>query len=208
MNFDDIQKTWRSPQNQPSAAQLEKDQLKFLNDLRKRHRGEIIFMIWILSVMSFLTGGFVLHLFRPDPAKPPTDLAREWALIVLLALPWAALGLFYKKFRDHRARHAHPERSIRTSVAALLDDNRTEIERYKWAAWLNAGVILLMPLVVYQLRAAGKAGDEILVPAFVILPLLMLGIFWAMLCYRRRVLYPRQRELQALLVAYDEPKDA
>lgn len=208
MNFDDIQQTWRSPQNQPSAAQLEKDQMKFLNDLRKRHRGEIIFMIWILAVMSFLTGGLVLHLLRPDPATPPTDLAREWAVIVLLALPWAALGLFYKTFREHRARHAHPERSIRTSVAALLDENQTELERHKWAGWVNAAVILLMPLVVYQLREAGKAGDEILVPAFVILPSLMLGIFLAMLWYRRRVLLPRRRELETLLATYNEAEAA
>jgi hypothetical protein len=204
MNFDDIQKTWRSPHNQPSAAQLEKDQMKFLNDLRKRHRGEIIFMIWILALTSFLTGALVLHLLRPDPAKPPTELAREWAVLVLLALPWTALGLLYRKFREHRARHPHPERSIRASVAALLDENRTEVGRYKWVGSLNLIVILLMPLLVHQLRAAGKAGDEILVPAFVVLPVLLLGVFLAMLWYQRRVLLPRQRELEALLLTYGE----
>lgn len=204
MNFDDIQKTWLSPHNQPSAAQLEKDKMKFLNDLRKRHRGEIIFMIWILAVLSFLTGGLVLHLARPDSAKPPTDLAGEWAVLALLALPWAALGVFYKKFREHRARHAHPERSIRASVAALLDDNRVEAERYRWAGRLNVAVVLLMPLLVYQLRVAGKAGDEISIPAFVVAPALLLAICAAMLVYRRRVLLPRQRELEALLATYGE----
>jgi hypothetical protein len=204
MNFDDIQQTWRSPHNRPSAAQLEKDQMKFLNDLRKRHRGEIIFMIWILAVMSFLTGAFVLHLVRPDPARQPTELTQEWAPLVLLALPWMALGVFCKKFREHRARHACPERSIRASVAALLDENRTEAERYKWVGRLNGAVILLLSLLVYQLRAAGKAGDEILVPAFVVVPVLLLGVFLAMRRYQRRVLLPRQRELEALLVAYGE----
>jgi hypothetical protein len=208
MNFDDISKTWRSPHNQPSAAQIEKDKMRFLNDLRKRHRGEIVFMIWILAVLSFLTGAFVLHLFRPDPAKPPTELAREWAALVLLALPWAALGVFYKKFREHRERHASPERSIRASVEALLDDKRVEVERYKWVGLLNVAVVLLMPLLVYQLRAAGKAGDEILVPAFVVLPALMLAICAAMLWYRRRVLLPRQRELEALLITYRETEEA
>ncbi len=204
MNFDDIQKTWRSPHNQPSAAQLEKDKMKFLNDLRKRHRGEIIFMIWILVVLTVLTGGLVLHLVRPDPAKPPTDLAREWGSLALLALPWLCLGVFYKKFREHRARHDRPERSIRASVEALLDDSRVESERYKWVGRLCAAVVLVMPLCVYQLRAAGKAGDEILVPAFVVLPTLMLGIFVALRVYQRRVLLPRQRELEALLATYGE----
>lgn len=208
MNFDDISKTWRSPHNQPSAAQLENDKMKFLNDLRKRHRGEIAFMIWILAVLSFLTGAFVLHLFRPDPAEPLTDLSREWGTIVLLALPWATLGVFYKKFRQHRERHSSPERSIRASVEALLDDKRVEADRYKWAGLLNVAMVLLMPLLVYQLRAAGKAGDEILVPAFVVLPALMLAICAAMLGYRRRVLLPRQRELEALLLTYRETEEA
>ncbi len=204
MNFDDISQTWRSPQNQPSAAQLEKDKMKFINDLRKRHRGQIIFMVWILAVLSFITGTFVFHLFRPDAAKPPTDLSREWGAVVLLALPWLALGVFCKKFREHRARHAHPERSIRASVEALLDENRGESERYKWAGWLNLAVVLLMPLIVWQLRATGKAGDEILTPAFVVLPAMMACVCLAMLWYRRRVLRPRRRELEGLLAAYDD----
>ncbi len=208
MNFDDISKTWRSPHNQPSAARLEKDKMKFLNDLRKRHRGEIVFMIWILAVLSFLTGAFVLHLFRPGSGKPPTDLAGEWAVVALLALPWAAFGVFYKKFREHRARHPRPERSVRASVAALLDEIRTQAERYKWVCWLNFAVALLMPLLVRQLQAAGKAGDEIVAPACVVAPALMLAICAGLLWYLRRVLRPRQLELEALLLAYDETEAA
>ena len=208
MNFDDIGKTWRSPHNQPSAAQLEKDKMKFLDDLRKRHRGEIVFMIWILAVLSILTGAFVLHLFRPDPAKPPTELSREWGTIILLALPWATLAVFYKKFREHRVRHGHPERSIRASVEALLDESRTQSVRYKWAGRLNVAVALLLPLVAYQLRIAGKAGDEIVAPACVVAPMVLLAICAAMLRYRRRVLLPRQQELQALLITYRETEAA
>jgi hypothetical protein len=31
-------------------------------------------------------------------------------------------------------------------------------------------MLLLMPVIVRQLQASGKAGDEIVVPAFVVLP--------------------------------------
>jgi hypothetical protein len=204
MNFDDIQKTWRSPHNQPSAGQLEKDKMKFLNDLHKCHRGESLFMVWILAVLSLLTGILILHLIRPDPEKPPTNLTKEWAVLVLLALPWLCLGVFYSNFRAHRARHPNPDRSIRASVLALLDENETATERYKWVGRLNAAVLLLMPLLVYQLRAAGKAGNEILVPALVLLPLLLLGVFLAMRWYHRRVLLPRRRQLETLLLSYGE----
>ena len=83
-----------------------------------------------------------------------------------------------------------------------------EAERYKWVGRLNAGMLLLMPLLVYQLRAAGKAGDEILVPAFVLLPVLLLGIFLAMRWHQRRVLLPRRREMEALLSTYDETDES
>ena len=49
----------------------------------------------------------------------------------------------------------------------------------------------------------GKAGDEILVPAFVLLPLLMLGVSGGMLWRDRQILGPRQRHLESLLASYD-----
>ena len=204
MNFDDIQKTWQSPHNRPSAAQLEKDKMNFLTDLRKRNRGAVFFMLWILGVLTFLTGRIVLHLLWPDSSIDAIDLTREWAVVPLLALPWLCLLIYFKKYRRYRAAHLNYERSISASVRVLLDENRLARDRQKWTAALSSVMLLLMPLIVYQLRAVGKAGDEILVPAFVLLPALMLGIFLGMLWHHSRVLLPRKRELEALLATYRE----
>lgn len=202
MNFDDIQKTWQSPHNRPDTAQLEKDKMKFLADLRKRNRGAVIFMIWILCVLTFLTGKVGWHLAWPDPAENAIDLSGEWGVILLLGLPWICLLIFFRQYRRYRAANAGCERSLSASVRALLDENRLARERQKWAAILNGLMLLLMPFLVYQLRAAGKAGDEILVPAFVMLPALMLCIWCGMFWHQRRVLLPRKRELEALLATY------
>jgi len=208
MNFDDIRQTWRSAQNQAPAAHLEKEKMKFFTDLRRRRRGAVIFMIWILAVLTTLTVSLGRFVLSPDPAKPPMNLANEWAVIVLLALPWICLGIFYQKYRRHCAAHADYNRSISGSLRGLLDENRLARDRQKWAAILSGVMLLLIPVIVYQLRAAGKAGDEVLVPAFVMLPLLMGAIYLGMAWHRRWVLAPRQRELEGLLAAYNEDDEA
>ena len=139
----------------------------------------------------------------PDPTMDRIEPAREWGFLLLLALPWACLFLFFRRYRQYRARHAGFAQSISASLRALLDENRIARERQKWVAGLWALIMVLMPLLVHQLRAAGKAGDEILIPAFVLLPLLMLGVSGWMLWRDRRVLGPRQRHLESLLASYD-----
>ncbi len=204
MNFDDIQKTWQSPHNRPSAAQLEKDKMKFLTDLRRRNRSAVVFMWVIAAVLTFITGEVLFHLLWPDPSMDTIDLSREWSVVPLLALPWFCIAIFFRKYRRYRGRHPLSEGSISASLRALLDENRLARERHKWAAIAGGVMLVLMPLIVYQLRAAGKAGDEILVPAFVILPAIMLCVFLGAAWHQRRVLDPRKRELEALLQTYQE----
>ena len=204
MNFDEIQQTWLSPQNQPSAAQLETDKMKFLAELTRRRRGSVLFMGWILLVLGFLTTKVLIQLFWPDPSIDRIDLKQEWGVLLLFALPWLGLILFYRQYRRHRTQYQNGDRSIGDSLRALLDENQIAQAQGKWVARLNGAMLVLVPLLVYQLRAAGKAGDEILVPAFVLLPALLLGIHAAMRWHRRHRLQPRQRQLEALLAAYGE----
>ncbi len=206
MNFDDIQQTWNSPSNRPSAGQMERDKMKLLRDLRNRRRGAVVFMVWIFAVLGFITARAVLHLISPDPSSDPIDLSREWSAILLISLPWVGLLVLYRKYRRHRERNRDSGRSIDASVRALLDENRMSRERHRWASWLSLGMLLLMPLVVYQLRAVGKAGDEILLPAFVLLPVIMLAIFIGMRWHDLRVLKPRREALEALLASYENLK--
>jgi len=73
---------------------------------------------------------------------------------------------------------------------------------------IAALLLLSLPLMggmVWQLRAVGKAGDEILIPAFVIYPAyVILTVGWMAWDYSRKT-RPRQKELEGLLADYKQP---
>ena len=204
MNFDDIQKTWQSPHNRPDTAQLEKDKMKFVTDLRRRRRGNLLFLALVFALILFWTVKLGLHIILPDPASKAVDLGREWGVLPFFALPW--LGWLYMvrlHWRQH-VRHPNYDRSIGASVNALLDENSSERRRYKVIAGLLVASAVMLPLIVYQLRSVGKAGDEILIPALVIYPAYVVGVLiWSAVYYRRKLL-PRKRELETLLAGYNQ----
>jgi hypothetical protein len=204
MNFDDIQKTWQSPHNRPDTAQLEKDKMKFVTDLRRRRRGNLLFLALVFALILFWTVKLGLHIILPDPASKAVDLGREWGVLPFFALPW--LGWLYMvrlHWRQH-VRHPNYDRSIGASENALLDENSSERRRYKVIAGLLVASAVMLPLIVYQLRSVGKAGDEILIPALVIYPAYVVGVLiWSAVYYRRKLL-PRKRELETLLAGYDQ----
>ncbi|MBL9211969.1 MAG: hypothetical protein JNL92_16035 [Opitutaceae bacterium] len=177
--------------------------MQLITDLRRRRRGFVLHLSLVVAMLSVVTSLTVRHLLSPDPALDPIDLAREWGALVLLALPWAAAVLFVRQSWRHFAGHPRADHSIRASIRALLDENRLSRIRVKVVALLHGLVLLVLPVVVFQLRAVGKAGDEILVPAFVLWPLLAAGIGGALWYHDRKKLLPRKRELEALLGAYE-----
>jgi hypothetical protein len=205
MNFAEIQNAWQSPHNQPSAAEREKERMNFITDLRRRHRANRIFLSLVLVPLVYFTAKVGLHLFWPDPELDKVDLRREWAIIPFFALPWIGWFAMLRLHRQHRSRSANYERSISASVAALLDENRTERMRYKFISALLITSAIVLPLIVWQLRAVGKAGDEILVPALVIYPAyVLIMLAWFAYTFRKK-LDPRKQELESLLKAYNEP---
>lgn len=208
MNFAEIQTTWQSPQNQPTAAQLEHQKMKFIADLRRRQRGQRIFLCLVLIPLVYITARVVLHLIAPDPALSAVDLDREWALVPFFALPWIGWFIMLRLHLRHRARSRDHEQSISASVAALLDENRTQRTRYKIIAGLLAVSALVLPVIVYQLRAVGKAGDEIMIPALVIYPAYVLLLLTWFTYYFRKKLNPRKQELEALLASYRQMENA
>lgn len=203
MNFAEIEHVWRSPHNRPTAAQLEQDRIKFTADLRRRHRGFVLFMTLVCTGLTIVTGRLAAHWLWARPHAEPVAISREWGALLMLALPWLAVFFFVRQFRRHRLRPAAGAPSISASVRALLDENRLARWRLACVAGLPGTLLLILPLVVYQLRAVGKAGDEILIPAFVIWPLIAVGILSGLRFHDRRTLLPRKRELEALLNSYE-----
>lgn len=203
MNFADIENMWRSPLNRPALEQIEKDKMQFATELRRRHRGFVIFLTWIFTVLTLLTGRLVLHALENRSTAEGFVFFREWGAIVLLALPWTAALYFAWQYRRHRSEHASGELSIQETLQALRDETRLARVRLKIVAGLHGVLLVVLPIVVVQLRAVGKAGDEILLPAFVIWPLIAFGIVLALWLYDRRKLQPRARHLETLLHSYE-----
>lgn len=203
MNFEDIESVWRSPHNQPSATELGQHKMKLVAALRRRHRASRGLLWLTLIPLLFLTTLIVRQVFWPDPALDQADLGREWAVIPLFALPWAGWFVMLRLYLRHQRRHPDYDRSISASVAASLDENRTERTRHKVIAGLLLASVPLIILIAHQLRAVGKAGHEILLPAYVIWPAYVaLMVAWFGWHYFRRLL-PKQSQLEALARSYE-----
>lgn len=204
MNPADIESVWRSPHNQPTAAELKEHQMKLLDELRRRRRASRGLLWLTLIPLIYFTAKVVLHVLWPDPTLDTVDLHREWAILPVGALPWIGWFILLRLYRWHENRHAGCEGSIRAGVSALLDENRTERTRYQVIAALLVGSIPMVWLVVHQLREVGKAGAEILLPAYVVWPAYVaLMVAWFGWYHYRRLL-PRKRQLEALALAYEK----
>jgi hypothetical protein len=202
MNFADIESMWHSPRNRPDPAQLEKQKMEFVADLKRRRRGNLIFLALIFSLMAYITGKLVLHVLWPDPALDRVNLTREWAIIPFFALPWIGWLFMVRLHWKHHVNHPHSDTSISASVAALLDENRAERTRYKFIAALLVVSVLVLPVIVYQLMEVGKAGREVMIPALVVYPTYVVGmLIWSWFHHQRKLL-PRKRELEELLQSY------
>ncbi|HUG10967.1 MAG TPA: hypothetical protein VMM36_08130 [Opitutaceae bacterium] len=203
MNFADIENAWQSPHNRPSQAQIEMMKNEFATDLRRRRRGLWIFLSIVFASLTVITVLAAINVVTPGPAERRIDVSREWGAILFLTVPWVAVIFLARRALRHGREHADPSASIAASVRASLDENAMSQTRVKTAAILHGVILLLLPLVVWQLRAVGKAGDEILVPAFVLWPLLAVGMLFGMYWHYTRKLLPRKRALEELLKSYE-----
>lgn len=176
--------------------------MNLIDELRRSRRAQRG-LLWVSAIpLVLITARLVLHALWPDPALDRLDLAREWVIVPFFLLPWIGWFLIWRSQRQHEARHGGYAQSIQASVAALLDQNRREGLRSRVVAALLLISLPLIGGVVWQLRAVGKVGDEILIPAFVIYPAyvaLMVGwISWE----DARKTRPRRKELEGLLSDY------
>lgn len=203
MNFADIENLWHSSQNRPDAAEMEKQKMKFVAILQKRRRAARVLLGLTAIPLVYLTWKVASHLIWPSPGLDPVDLRREWAIVPFFFLPWIGWLVMLGFYRRHHARHPAYDVSVQASVRALLDENRTEERRNYWVAAVLLASLVLLPVVIGQLRAVGKAGDEILLPAYVLYPTYVAGMVAGTLYHVRRKLLPRRRELEALARSYE-----
>lgn len=204
MNYAELEQAWRSPLNRLTPAEIAALHARLTGDLRRRRRGTALFLAVVIGGLTLITGRFAWWMIGPGRAE--FDPVREWGAVTFLCLPWlAAVGLAVAYWR-HRSRHPDLSAPLAGIVRALLDENRVARSRCRAVAWLQGTALILLPVVVWQLRAAGKAGDEILVPAFVIWPLIAGGVLFGLRRHVRRTLEPRRLELEGLLGEWERVK--
>ncbi len=203
MNFAEIEHVWRSSHNRPSAEIIERDRRRFLAELERRNRGFVVFIAIVIGMLAVITGRAIVSQIGAAPGGGRVDFMNEWGAFLMLGLPWFAVFFFLREHRRARRRAATDGPSISAGIRTLLDEARFARLRLKWVAWLHGAVLAILPVVVFQLRAVGKAGDEILLPAFVIWPLIVAGILVGLWYHDRRKLRPWEEQLRALLKAYE-----
>lgn len=197
MNSADLERAWRSPRNSADPAALAKAGDRFFADLERRRRARRLFLALVLGALTLLSVRVALATW-PRGGASAIQPARDWAALLFLALPWTGFALLARQMRRHERRHRQAGATIRDTVRALLDENATARAGLRVTAGLLGATLLLLPVVVGQLRATGKAGDEIIWPAFVGWPLLAGAILTALWWQDRQRLLPRRRHLEAL----------
>lgn len=202
MSYDELEHAWRSPRNTADTATLAAARDRFLAELARRRRGRQLFLSAVFGTLTLITvrGAFAAWTRGGPPAM---DLARDWASWLFLAVPWAGFFLLLGRLRRSERAHAGAGKSVRDAVRALLDENAAARAGLKVVAGLHGATLLLLPLVVWQLRATGKAGDEVLGPAFVGWPVVAATLLAALWWHDRFRLRPRQRQLEALRREYE-----
>lgn len=202
MNFAEIERLWRSHINQPTPAQIEKEKVNFEHELRRRRRGDIALIAIVAGLLAFQIGTLIHHQIARQPGSSTWDIGREWGALVFLLLVCGMWGWLVCSHLSQRRRYPPGVRSISETLDALLEENRSQLRRYRLGAVFFALSVPLVGVVVMQLRAVGKAGDEILFPALVIYPLYVCALIaYGRWHYVKRLL-PRQEALSTALRSY------
>jgi hypothetical protein len=202
MSYDELENAWRSPRNMPETGALTAARERLFADLARRRRGKRVFLAVVLGALTLITTRVAFAVWSRG-GTPVMNAADDWAAWLFLAIPWA--GFFLLLRRSVRPERVNPAsvQSGGEAVRALLDENKAARAGLKVVAGLIGATLVLLPVVVWRLRATGKAGDEILGPAFVGWPLVAGAILAALWWHERSQLRPRRRQLEALGREYE-----
>lgn len=199
MDFERLERAWSGPANSPSEAAATYVTDALFDTLRRRRRATARFLTFVGMVLTFWTAVVVFQILN-DPF--PFDIAREWSVLVLGALPWVGLVLIRRQQRRHLLAHPDPYQSVAESLRGLLDENSAARRRLGIIAGLMAVAVVLLALALGQLATVGK-----MTPANVQQAALLFGGVLAVVAgwkawHYIRVLRPEAERLRRLLADY------
>ena len=138
MNFADLENTWRSPHNQPSAGELEKQKMDLIRTLHRRDRGFAIGLTLIFAALIVMTVALLRNQWF-DGTSDRIDFQNEWSAVLFFLVPWFAALWILMRYRGHLARQGEYSGSIRDTIEAgwaLLEKlPREELLRIPDAVW-------------------------------------------------------------------------
>lgn len=194
MSFDELQKDWHSPSNKLSS-ESERALVEIVSrQMTRRRRFEAFWIIhsfvW-LTLISGLAGVLV--------ATGKVDLAREWVLAPLLAIPWGFAIRMLLDFRRVGGQAGLADASMGDFLKTALASNQSAQTRVKLVGGLYGLMVPFLGIAIYQLHAAGKAArhEAMSMAVFFGGVFLIGGTLIALRFFKR--LRPQQKELERLL---------
>lgn len=195
MNFADIQQAWASAHNRPSAAAIEAHKATLHALLARRRRGFVALVTAPVVVLGMVTGMVAWRMAADDLF----DLERQWASLLLLALPWLTLVWFLRRQSGHLRRHPDYRHSFAAGLRALLDENRQARMRARTLIALHLACLPVLALAARQLAAAGKARPHEMQSMLLFFGTVIALAAGAQLLWLVRKLRPEQARLEQLL---------
>lgn len=207
MNPPDLATLWNSPANRPHPAAWD----AMLSKIRDRQRRRRRLFLGVLITASIQTILLIVSLtIRGFGGSGGIDglvgsLSREWAAVFLLGLQTAAVVRFWILHGKGDRLAPGAGENLRAGLEILWRENRRTCARQKTIAALLAVMAASMPLVVNQLQAAGKAGEEIRLPFLLGVPVLAVAVILGMAWHFLKILGPEGRALNEQLAEIREP---
>jgi hypothetical protein len=194
MSYDDLKDLWKSPDNRPTSEETEKHRNALVASLKKEHRDFYIRVGLAMTLMLVPLIGMTKHIVEGGPFA----VTREWAVLVLFALPWIGAALFIRRQVRHRRVHADYDRSVGQTVRAALDANHAAQQRAKIMQGLLALSAPVMALCIWQLQVVGKSRPHEAASMALVMAIIIVAS-WGGIYWDARRLRPQERKLEALL---------
>ncbi|MEO6361267.1 MAG: hypothetical protein ABIO43_11965 [Sphingomicrobium sp.] len=201
MNFELLERAWRSSANSPSEAAKTYLMEEMMEALKERHRDFRGFMIMIGLTLSAWTLKIAYDLiFQPFPF----DLVREWAALPLLLMPWAALVFIGAQYKRHRNAFPDPYRSTPDTLRALIDENDVAQARTRWMAGMALVCIVLLAIMLGQLMSVGKMSGQNVFQGSILFGSIFAAVWAHQGWHYLRKLRPEGERLRRLLADYQD----
>lgn len=201
MDFERLERAWRSPDNTPSAAATAHLLEDAMNALKTRRRTFSLITGMAGFALLLLTGRIAWDMAT---ARFPFDPSREWGALALLGLAWIALVVVRVRAARRLKAHPDPYASMPETLRALIDENREARRR----VWVMAGFMVLavagLGVSLGQLVEVGKMTPANVRDGVFLFGGVMAAVWgWVAVNYVTR-LKPEGERLARLLADYGE----